>query len=242
MRRGAIALGAALLTGVVAPAHGAPKFEDSIAQRTQACTGCHGPQGRAAPDGYYPRIAGKPPVYLYNQLLNFRDGRRHYALMTNLLAPLSDAYLREVAGYFAGLDVVYPPPQPPREGPAAIERGRTLVMEGEPQRRIPACVQCHGAAMMGVAPSIPGLLGMPRDYLNAQLGAWKSGNRRAQAPDCMAQVARALTPDDISAVSAWLAAQPAQGHPAASLPTPLPLACGGVVPDIAQPPAAGASR
>jgi cytochrome c553 len=115
-------------------------------------------------------------------------------------------------------------------------------MEGEPQRRIPACVQCHGAAMMGVAPSIPGLLGMPRDYLNAQLGAWKSGNRRAQAPDCMAQVARALTPDDISAVSAWLAAQPAQGHPAASLPTPLPLACGGVVPDIAQPPAAGASR
>src|SRR4051794_11756086 len=50
----------------------APKFEDTMAQRVLACTGCHGPQGRAAPDGYYPRIAGKPPGYLYNQLLNFR--------------------------------------------------------------------------------------------------------------------------------------------------------------------------
>ena len=62
--------------------------------------------------------------------------------------------------------------------------------------------------MTGVAPSIPGLLGLPRDYLNAQLGAWRNGQRRAHAPDCMAQVAQRLTPEDIGAVSAWLAAQP----------------------------------
>ena len=54
----------------------APKVEDSMAQRVLACTGCHGAQGRAASDGYYPRIAGKPAAYLYNQLLSFRDGRR----------------------------------------------------------------------------------------------------------------------------------------------------------------------
>jgi cytochrome c553 len=35
--------------------------------------------------------------------------------------------------------------------------------------------------MTGVAPHIPGLLGLPRDYLNAQLGAWKAGQRRAHA-------------------------------------------------------------
>ena len=66
-------------------------FEDSIAQRTIACTACHGPEGRAAPDGYYPRLAGKPAAYLYQQLLNFREGRRHYGLMTQMVAPLSDA-------------------------------------------------------------------------------------------------------------------------------------------------------
>ena len=57
----------------------AAPFEDNMAQRTLACTACHGPQGRAAPDGYYPRLAGKPAGYLYHQLLNFRDGRRSTA-------------------------------------------------------------------------------------------------------------------------------------------------------------------
>ena len=219
---------AALGSTLALPVSAAPPFEDSIAQRVLACTGCHGPQGRAAPDGYYPRIAGKPPIYLYNQLLNFRDGRRRYGLMTGLLTPLDDAYLREIATHFAGLEIAYAPPQPAKEGAAVIEQGRLLVVQGDPARRIPACVQCHGDAMMGVAPSIPGLLGLPRDYLNAQLGAWKTGIRRAQAPDCMNEVAKALTPQDISAVSAWLAAQPASGKPATSLPRPLPLDCGGV--------------
>ena len=44
--------------------------------------------------------------------------------------------------------------------------------------------------MTGLAPFVPGLLGLPRDYLNAQLGAWRSGQRRALPPDCMAQVAQ----------------------------------------------------
>ena len=84
--------------------------------------------------------------------------------------------------------------------------------------------------MTGRAPFIPGLLGLPRDYLNAQLGAWKNGKRRAQPPDCMAQVAQRLSPEDIGAVSAWLAAQPVPAHAAAAADAPaaLPLACGGV--------------
>ncbi len=40
--------------------------------------------------------------------------------------------------------------------------------------------------MTGRAPFIPGLLGLPRDYLNAQLGAWRNGQRHASPPDCMA--------------------------------------------------------
>jgi cytochrome c553 len=65
-----------------------------------ACTACHGDQGRAGPDGYYPRLAGKPAGYLHHQLLNFRDGRRHYGLMTRMVDPLSDAYLLEIARIF----------------------------------------------------------------------------------------------------------------------------------------------
>lgn len=100
--------------------------------------------------------------------------------------------------------------------------------------------------MTGVSPFIPGLLGLPRDYLNSQLGAWKSGQRHAQAPDCMADIARQLTPEDVSAVSAWLAAQPVVGNgkAASTLPAAMPARCGGValIPVVAATRATRATR
>src|SRR5436190_16661227 len=117
-------------------ASSAPVFEDNMAQRTLACTACHGKEGRAAPDGYYPRIAGKPAGYLYNQLLNFRDGRRHYGLMARLLDPLSDAYLLEIAQHFASLDLPYPAPRHSSAPNALMQRGRTLVLQGDDGKRI----------------------------------------------------------------------------------------------------------
>ena len=221
---------AAALSVLPAAVRAAPApFEDTMAQRMQACTGCHGSQGRAASDGYYPRIAGKPAQYLYNQLVSFRDGRRDYVLMTNLLAPLDDAYLREIAEHFASLEIPYPPPQPANASVDTLGRGEQLVMRGDTALRLPACVACHGTALMGVAPAVPALIGMPRDYLNAQLGAWRTGKRHAPGPDCMAQIAQRLAPQDISALSQWLAAQPVPAHakPAAALPAPMPLECGG---------------
>jgi cytochrome c553 len=59
---------------------------------------------------------------------------------------------------------------------------------------------------------VPGLLGLPRDYLNAQLGAWRTGQRRALAPDCMGEIARRLAPEELSAVTAWLASEPVPTH------------------------------
>ena len=232
-----------LATAALAGAVRAAPFEDTIAQRVLACTGCHGEQGRAGPDGYYPRLAGKPAGYLFNQLRNFRDERRHYELMNGLLALLDDAYLHEIAAYFAALDVPYPPPAAPLASAELRERGEALVRRGDPARSVPACTQCHGDAMTGRPPFIPGLLGLPRDYLNAQLGAWRNGQRRAIAPDCMAQVARSLAPEEIGAVSAWLAAQPVPAHaqPADDAGASLPIPCGGLAPPIASA-AGGAGR
>ena len=222
-----LALLGAVASAVAAP----PKVEDTIAQRVQACTECHGQSGRAASDGYYPRIAGKPAGYLYNQLLNFRDGRRRYALMTTLIDPLSDDYLREIADYFGALDLPYPPHQPVTAPADVLQRGEQLVLRGDAARQLPSCVQCHGQAMTGVAPAIPGLLGLPVDYLIGQLGAWKIGNRRAATPDCMAQIVQRMGPQDIGAAARWLAAQPvpAQSKPASALPQALPIPCGVVV-------------
>ena len=201
-----------------APAQTGRTVENTLAERTRACTACHGDQGRAGPDGYYPRLAGKPAGYLHHQLRNFAEGRRHYGLMTRLVDPLSDAYMAEIAAHFASLHLPYPPPTPSTQPPERLARGKTLVLQGDAARGLPACAQCHGERLTGVQPNVPGLLGLPLDYLNAQLGAWQTGQRKAHAPDCMAEVIRRIPQDDIIAVSSWLASQPlpADTRPASS--------------------------
>ncbi len=220
---------ASLLAVANAKAGEPRRVSDTMAERVSPCTTCHGRQGLATSEGYFPRIAGKPAGYLFNQLVNFREGRRHYALMTYLVDHLTDAYLREMAEYFAALELPYPPPQAVSAPRPVLSRGEALVRKGEPARNIPACIECHGQALMGVEPAFPGLLGLSRDYLHGQLGHWKTGQRRAQAPDCMAKIAGILTYDDIDAISAWLASQPvpAAARPAPRFTRPLPIECGG---------------
>ena len=227
------------------------RVPDTLAQRLQPCMACHGAEGRASRDGYLPRIAGKPAGYLYQQLLNFRDGRRSNATMAGFLAHQTDAYLYEMAQHFAALELPHAPPPPARADAAQLARGERLARQGDPVRRLPACTACHGQTLAGALPTVPGLLGLPRDYLVGQLGAWRTGMRRAIAPDCMADLARRLSPEDASAVAAWLAAQPvpAGARPEPALPQPTPLPCGAVqtpapIPSAAQParPAPGAGR
>lgn len=202
-----------------------------MAKRMQACTTCHGAQGITSNQAYFPRIAGKPVGYLFNQLQNFKEGRRHYGLMVGMVEHLSDAYLLEMAQYFAGLDLPYAPPAPLKipASAATLQSGKTLALQGDKDRKLAACTSCHGTALMGVLPSTPALLGLPRDYLVAQLGAWQTGLRRAHAPDCMGRIAKVLTSNDIEAVSSWLATQPVPTYAkaAASLPQPQTEACGG---------------
>ncbi|SOD30144.1 Cytochrome c553 [Variovorax sp. YR752] len=204
---------------------------DTIEQRVAACIACHGREGATTNAGYFPRLAGKPAGYLFNQLVSFRDGRRFNSDMAYMVQHLSDAYLREMAEYFAGLQLPYPPISPTSDAtPEQLQRGRQLVREGDAARSIPACVQCHGAALTGVQPAIPGLLGLPRLYVSSQLGAWLTNERHALPPDCMADIGRRMSTADINAVASWLAVQPmpADTKPAASLPAPLPVTCGGM--------------
>jgi cytochrome c553 len=199
---------------------------DTMSQRLLACTSCHAKKD--VNDQYFPRISGKPAGYLYNQLVNFRDGRRQFPLMTYMVNHMSDEYLREIATHFAAEHLPPPPPQPSAAGAAVLERGRVLVMLGDPAIKMPACIACHGQQLTGVAPNIPGLLGLPRDYVNAQLGAWRNKTRRAHAPDCMGDIANRLTLPDINAISNWLGLQPVPpgAVPASGIDQPLPLQCG----------------
>lgn len=212
---------------------------DTMGQRLLACTACHGKEGRASSAGYLPRIAGKPAGYLYNQLINFRDGRRSNAAMANLLSHQTDTYLWDMAQHFANVRLPYPAPQPSTAPEQVLKRGLTLIRKGDPTIKVPACTSCHGEAMTGVLPAVPGLLGLPRDYLLGQLGAWKNGQRRAPEPDCMQHIVSQLSLDDISAVASWLAAQPlpantrARARPAEGAEPP--MECGSGQHEVVRP-------
>jgi cytochrome c553 len=212
-----------------APARQAPPVENTMAQRMLACVACHGKEGRATNTGYFPRIAGKPAGYVYNQLQNFKARRRSNETMGHLLQHMSDAYLLDIALYFSQLDLPYPPARAHELSPAQQQVAENLVFNGAPQRQLPACVACHGQQMAGQLPATPGLLTLPADYLIAQLGGWRTGQRRAMAPDCMAEIAKRLTPEEIGAVSRWLSAQtlPSGTRPAAASAGALPMPCGG---------------
>lgn len=210
-----------------------PGVVDTLEQRLAPCSYCHGKQGEGVRQNeYYPRIAGKPAGYLYRQLRNFRDGRRTYPQMVYFVRHLSDDYLLEIATYYSKLQPGFPTPIKPTASKEILARGEALALRGDAAKDIPACSTCHGKALTGMQPAIPGLVGLYPDYINAQLGAWQRGSRRAAEPDCMAKIATKLSGADMSAVSAWLAAQP--GSPT-TLPAPesrqkLPLPCGSQAP------------
>jgi len=205
-----------------------PQVPDTIAERVRACAICHGNQGEGTDNDYFPRLAGKPADYLYNQLKHFSEGQRKYAPMNYLVTYLSDDYLREIAVYYAQLRPPYPAPEPSKASVSLLKQGRRIALEGNPAKNVPACIACHGANLTGVEPAIPGLVGLHADYISAQLGAWRSGVRHATAPDCMHTVALQLSDADIRAVSTWLAMQPAppDAAPAPAGSVKLPLTCG----------------
>lgn len=222
----AVAAGA----NVQAQSEAVPAFKevDSIEARVQGCVTCHGQSGQGTNNGYFPRIAGKPASYLYNQLVAFRDGDRRYSPMNYLVAYLPDSYLREIAEYFAKQRPPFAARETASADAATTARGRSLVTAGDASKGIPACVACHGTGLTGMEPGIPGLVGLGSTYIVAQLTRWRVGERHAAEPDCMKRVATRLSDTDITAVAAWLSQQaaPTDPSPESSNLVRMPFACG----------------
>lgn len=201
---------------------------DTMAARVLACASCHGADGEGTSDVYFPRLAGKPAGYLYNQLVAFREGRRRYPPMNYLLEFLPDAYLQKMAEHYASLRPPAPAPAVPTVSQDILKRGESLVKNGDGQHGIPACIACHAPSLGGMEPAVPGLLGLRPSYISGQLGGWRYGTRTAAAPDCMQIIASLLTEADVSAVAAYLSSLPAPQNPsfAPRGSLPMPFECG----------------
>lgn len=68
-----------------------------------ACSGCHSPNGAGIP-AQYPRLSGQWADYSVSQLVAFREGtRKNSVQMSTISAKMSDAEMKAVSDYMAGL-------------------------------------------------------------------------------------------------------------------------------------------
>src|SRR5216117_1229169 len=92
------ALWVTTLAGAQAPPP--PAKDASVADKASVCAACHGPNGNSA-NPQYPVLAGQNARYLYLQLKDFKEGRRHDAAMAPFVAKLSPQEMLDLAEYFA---------------------------------------------------------------------------------------------------------------------------------------------
>ena len=166
---------------------------DAPRQRAAACESCHGPGGRSTlPDT--PSLAGQPKQFITTQLVMFREGNRKNAVMNPIAAPLSNAEINELGGYFAA--------QSAAPAGKALDAGVAAAGRGLAEKLL--CTQCHGAELHGQQ-HIPRIAGQQADYLRTQLLGFKAGTRFDMDGN-MTAAAQALTPADIETLASWLSA------------------------------------
>jgi cytochrome c553 len=179
---------------------------DAPAAVRDTCRRCHGPDGGGRGPGAFPSLAGQRAEYVYGSLRAFRDGRRSSGIMSEVAAGLDDAAMREIAAYYERLPPRAPDPTPDS---AALSRGRTIATQGDPERGIPACVECHGPTTLPKNPAYPMLAGQHERYLRSQLELLQQ-RRRGGTPnvDLMHVFVNRLEAGNIRDVTSYYAALP----------------------------------
>ena len=68
------------------------------------CVQCHGLAGNAPVIPLYPKIGGQSELYLYNQMIDYREKRRQnglYVPMEVAMQPFTDAEIKAIAVYLS---------------------------------------------------------------------------------------------------------------------------------------------
>jgi len=71
-----------------------------------ACIACHGPTGSGIPSAKFPALGGQHAAYVEHELEAFRNGKRNNdagKMMQDIAAKMSDAQIKAVSQYIAGL-------------------------------------------------------------------------------------------------------------------------------------------
>jgi cytochrome c553 len=189
--------------GAAQPSRADPAKGQSIANKV--CAACHGADGNS-PTPANPKLAGQVPEYVQKQLANFKPAagkkaERENPIMAGMVASLSPEDMRDVAAYYAAQQAK----------PGALKSGDTLALGrkiwrgGDVSKGLPACAACHGANGAGLPAQYPRLAGQYAEYTEAQLKAFRSGERRNDANRMMQAIAARMGDPEIRAVADYIA-------------------------------------
>jgi cytochrome c553 len=165
------------------------------------CFMCHGLDGVGDSAGAFPRLTAQAAFYMYKQLIDYASGTRPNDVMGPIAKEMTEPQMADVAYYYSELSAPFTPR--PQVEPDVIERGRKIAQDGRPQSDLQACNLCHGRGGSGNPPAFPYLAGQYAPYTELQLQLWKQGIRQNDALDVMADIAMAMSDDDIHAVALY---------------------------------------
>lgn len=187
-----------------APAKPAPVDAKRGAQIAQeVCAACHAADGNSLIPAN-PKLAAQHPEYLAKQLNDFKpaegeqQAHRPSAIMAGFAAMLSPEDIRNVAAHFASQTLA-----PAAATDAALaEAGRTIYRVGIAAKGVPACAGCHSPNGAGIPSQYPRLQGQYAEYAEAQLTAFRSGERANS--EQMRTIAERLSDREIKAVAQYM--------------------------------------
>lgn len=201
MARQFLATAAALSAFALAVSHPAAAAADTVERAIHVCNACHGEGGNSTAP-IFPKLAGQQPLYLADQLKQFRTQKRSdsspQAYMWGVSALLDDATIAGLAEYYAGQT-----PKPGRAGNRKqMEQGRRIFNQGIPERGIAACASCHGEKGEG-ASVFPRLAGQHAEYVIKQLFDFRT-KLRPHGVVMAERVVKNMQPAEMRAVAAYI--------------------------------------
>jgi cytochrome c553 len=132
--------------------------------------------------------------------LHYKTGQRKNPVMNQIVLTVEDAAVVDLANHYG--EQKRSPGQATE--PAVVPRGRQLFEEGNASTKVPACASCHGSDGLGDS-KYPRLAAQQSAYVEAQLRAFKSGERANDPKGAMGEVARLLSDADMLSVSQFIA-------------------------------------
>jgi cytochrome c553 len=167
-------------------------------QLSARCASCHGSEG-VSPVPTYPHLAGQRADYTYKQLRDYKDGTRSHAIMSALVAGLSDQDMADLSVFYAS----FPPPK--GQADRSIDASETVIRVGDGKRLIPSCASCHESRGSLRNYGVPVLDGQTEQYLKQSMQAYKTGTRANDVYQVMRSIAKNLTDEEIAQTAAYYA-------------------------------------